>query len=59
MRTYNPQPSFELFETMSKKKNAKSVMNKTQRFKTFEKNITLPPTKYSIIQKWRGKMDGK
>lgn len=28
MRTYNPQPSFDLFETMSKKKAGKSVMDK-------------------------------
>jgi len=29
MRTYNPQPSFDLFETMSKQKNPKSVMDRT------------------------------
>ncbi len=59
MRTYNPQPSFDLFETMSKQKNPKSVMDRTERFKIFAKTNTLPPTKYSIIQKWKGKTDGK
>ena len=59
MRTYNPSPSFELFESMSKKKMNKNSLGKTDRFKTVGGGIILPPHKYSIIQKWPGKPVGK
>ena len=58
MRTYNPQPSFELFDSTNKKKHNKNFLGKTDRFKTLS-GIVIPPAKYSVIQNWRGKSAGK
>lgn len=56
MRTYNPQPStYELFDSVTKKKLNKNFLGKTDRFKTVGNFSGLPPHKYSIIQNWRGK----
>jgi hypothetical protein len=55
MRTYNPQSSdYDLFDSVTKKKQNKNFLGKTDRFK-MASGIVLPPHKYSIIQKWRGK----
>ncbi len=59
MRTYNPLPSFDLFDTMNKRKNNKNFLGKTDRFKTLGGGNALPPTKYSVIQNWRGKTTEK
>ena len=59
MRTYNPQASsYELFDSVTKKKQNKNFLGKTDRFKTVS-GMVLPPHKYSIIQKWRGKTANK
>lgn len=59
MRTYNPQPSsYELFDSVTKRKLNKNFLGKTDRFKT-SSGAVLPPSKYSVIQNWRGKTTTK
>jgi hypothetical protein len=59
MTSYNPQASdYELFDSVTKKKHNKNFLGKTDRFKS-QTGIVLPPHKYSIIQKWRGKTANK
>jgi len=57
--SYSPKPSdFNLFSSMNKSKNkSKNCFGKTLRFKTSASvgGSGVNPTKYSILQEWRGK----
>lgn len=56
MRTYNPQPSsYEIFESVTKKKLNKNFLGSVDRFKTKGIGSALSPMKYSVLQNWRGK----
>jgi hypothetical protein len=54
--TYNPKPAdYTLFSTMTTFKNKKNGFGKTARFKTEPSGSGLQPTRYSVVQQWRGK----
>lgn len=58
--TYNPKPSdYTLFSTMMATSKNKNGFGKTARFKTAPSGSGLQPTRYSVVQKWRGKSDQK
>lgn len=60
MGTYNPQPStYSLFDSIKKTTSGKNYLGKVERFKTQPSGSGLPPTKYGVVQEWRGKDVGK
>jgi hypothetical protein len=60
MRTYNPLPSdYTLFQNASKTKLNKNFLGRTDRFKTSPSGSGLNPGKYTVVQQWKGKDNGK
>jgi len=60
--TYNPQPSdYNLFGSFTKPKAGamKNLLGKTERFKTSPSGSGLNPAKYTVLQEWKGKDNGK
>lgn len=58
--TYNPQPSdYTLFQSNNKPKVGKNYLGKVERFKTAPSGSGLPPAKYTVLQEWKGKDNGK
>lgn len=61
MGTYNPvHRDYELLEDLAKVKTTnKNLLGRVERFKTEASGSGLNPTKYNVIQEWKGKDSGK